>query len=92
MKQDVHGGNREQQPDGHGTSLPTAEAEAWVEAFRETAKRGGTGKTTYRIPLLDLDPQGTSNTPLGGPGLDLCRTCLKPWGEPSPGCVNPINH
>jgi hypothetical protein len=51
---------------------------------------GGSGKA--RALFMDTDPPGSAATPLGGPGLDLCRTCLTPIAEPSPKCTNPFNH
>ncbi|WP_433860183.1 hypothetical protein [Streptomyces kronopolitis] len=78
-------------------SLPEpADAEEWVAAFGRVMADGnlpgGDGKTSTRIKVTDLDPQGDAATPLGGLGLDLCRTCLTPVGEPSPECANPVNH
>ncbi|PRH81084.1 hypothetical protein C6N75_00630 [Streptomyces solincola] len=71
------------------------DADEWIAAFGRVITGGhlpgGDGKTSTTM-FLDTDPQGTVATPLGGPGLDLCRTCLSPVGEPSPECTNPFNH
>lgn len=71
------------------------DADEWIAAFGRVLAPGnlpgGDGKTSTTM-LLDTDPQGTAATPLGGPGLDLCRTCLTPVGEPSAECTNPFNH
>ncbi|MGA5411599.1 hypothetical protein ACPCSC_30630 [Streptomyces lavendulocolor] len=71
------------------------DAEEWIAAFGRVITGGhlpgGDGKTSMTM-IVDTDPQGTAATPLGGPGLDLCRTCLTPVGEPSAECTNPFNH
>ncbi|MER6230974.1 hypothetical protein ACFUC2_04765 [[Kitasatospora] papulosa] len=78
-------------------SLPVPDdADEWIAAFGRVIAGGnlpgGDGKTSSRPMIVDTDPQGTVATPLGGPGIDLCRTCLTPVGEPSPECTNPFNH
>ncbi|MFI5859337.1 hypothetical protein [Streptomyces parvulus] len=66
-------------------------AAEWATSFLGVIERGGDGKTS--MPMTwDTDPQGTTAAPLGGPGLDLCRTCLAPVDQPSPECTNPFNH
>ncbi|MGC4950943.1 hypothetical protein ACLQ2N_32725 [Streptomyces sp. DT224] len=71
------------------------DADEWVAAFGRVITGGhlpgGDGKTSMPM-IVDTDPQGTAATPLGGPGLDLCRTCLTPVGEPSAECTNPFSH
>ncbi|MFD9248421.1 hypothetical protein [Streptomyces bottropensis] len=73
------------------------DADEWIAAFGRVITGGhlpgGDGKTSMTM-VVDTDPQGTAATPLGGPGpgLDLCRTCRTPVGEPSPECTNPFNH
>ncbi|MFI9052419.1 hypothetical protein [Streptomyces sp. NPDC053427] len=78
------------------TMPPPADADEWIAAFGRVITGGhlpgGDGKTDIRTRIADTDPQGTAATPLGGPGIDLCRTCLTPVGEPSPECTNPFNH
>lgn len=73
------------------------DADEWIAAFSRRVRTagnllpGGDGKTSMAM-IWDTDPQGTAATPLGGPGLDLCATCLTPVDEPSPECTNPFNH
>ncbi|MEU7228887.1 hypothetical protein [Streptomyces chrestomyceticus] len=54
--------------------------------------RGGTEKTVFRLPAVDLDPHGNAAEWPGGPGIDLCRTCGVSADEPSARCTNPVNH
>ncbi|MEV0487255.1 hypothetical protein AB0I69_42485 [Streptomyces sp. NPDC050508] len=72
------------------------DAEEWIASFGQVVADGnlpgGDGKTSSRAMILDLDPQGAAATPLGGHGVDLCRTCLAPATKASPKCTNPFNH
>lgn len=77
-------------------TMPTPDdADEWVAAFGSVIAsgnlRGSDGKTSMTM-LVDTDPQGALTTPMGGPGIDLCRACLTPVAEPSPECPNPFNH
>ncbi|MGW7090065.1 hypothetical protein ACWGH2_42150 [Streptomyces sp. NPDC054871] len=87
-----------------GNSLPVPDGiEEWAASFVLDTQRiepGGDGKTSTRVAVTDLDPQGSGGRWELRPEIQgmqcgeptAAGPCRAGIGEPAHGCPNPANH